>query len=186
MTTKEELILDATAGNRTMWVTKNAKIIYGDVEKRLGFKPTIFMDNTKTPFPNNTFDTIFFDPPFACGKSSVFGSPNMEMLVEQYPHLAKWAETRKYTSYYGNDKFTSNNELLKYLRRAFCEFHRILKDDGLLWFKWGESKIKLKNVLKTAKGWNVLLRLPIKRYNRKSGSQKINTFWLCLQQGEQK
>jgi len=65
------MILDATAGNRTMWKVKDAEgIIYIDMERRLMNKPTIFADNNTTPFLDKAFDTIFYDPPHKWGGTS--------------------------------------------------------------------------------------------------------------------
>ena len=75
------MILDATAGNRTMWQTKQADgIIYIDMEKRLEVKPTIFCSNEQTPFRDNTFDNIFYDSPHTYGVyNRSFAQPNWEL-----------------------------------------------------------------------------------------------------------
>lgn len=168
------MILDATAANRTMWLSKDMEgIIYIDMEKKLEVKPMIYCDNTNTPFLPKFFDTIFYDPPFGWGE----GHP-----LYKYPDAASvpyWVS--KYGSiprYYGWDKHKNQQELIVHLYRAQKEFHRILKDDGVLWLKWNVIKISIHRVLSIFELWFVMLELPVKAPTQTAG--KSQTYWVCL------
>ena len=74
------MILDATAGNRTMWkVKENPQILFCDIEPELEIKPDKIVDCRKTDFNDKSFHTIFFDPPHEWGRkhlSSIYTCKN--------------------------------------------------------------------------------------------------------------
>jgi len=172
------MILDATAGNRTMWKHKNNEnIIYIDIERRLEVKPTIFADNTNTPFLSETFDTIFYDPPHSYAtKTGIYSYPDSASFQKD------WRGYGKIPRYYGWDKYPSAIGLLKHIYYAQKEFYRILKNDGLLWLKWNDLDIKLRRVLALFDNWDILLQLYIKAPTQTYG--KAQTYWVCLQKKE--
>ena len=174
------MILDATAGNRTMWRCKHSKnIIYIDIEKRLEVKPTIFCDNTRTPFRDKVFDTIFYDPPhFYNDKGSYYVYPDAESFQK------KWKGYGRIPRYYGGDKYKTKAQLMRHIIEAGREFYRILKDDGLLWLKWNESHIPLATILHLLEDWNELLRIYVKAPTQTAG--KHQTYWVCLEKKKQK
>jgi len=168
------MILDATAGNRTLWKTKNIEyMIYIDMERKLEVPPTIFADNTNTPFSNKVFDTIFYDPPHMFGDvSSFYVHPDAESFKK------KWQGYGEIPRYYGGDKYKNQQELIVHIYRAQKEFHRILKDDGLIWLKWNETKVTLRKILALFEDWNVLIAVPIKAPSQTAGTRQ--TYWCCL------
>lgn len=168
------MILDATASNRRMYETKNYQhIIYIDLQRRLEIKPTIFADNTTTPFLSSTFDTILYDPPHMWGdKSSYFVFPDKKSF------LKKWQGYGDIPRYYGGDIYKSKTQLLKHIYCAQKEFNRILKLDGLLWLKWCEVHIPLRKILSIFREWIVILEIPQATPSRVAG--KYKTWWVCL------
>jgi len=174
------MILDATAGNRTMWLYKNCPdIIYTDIEKKLKNKPTIYADNTNTPFLPQTFDTIFYDPPHNWGGGD---EPN-----PVYPsEIKKWAQKHKpfAFTYYGWDKYKTRVALMAHVYHAQKEFMRILKDDGLLWFKWNEMRIPVDRILACFTDWVQLLTLRVDDVSHTAG--KGQTFWICFTKKREK
>jgi len=169
------MILDATAGNRTMWQHKNsANIIYIDLERKLTVKPTIFTDNSSTPFLDLTFDAIFYDPPHGWGKGHPFYKyPDAKSFKE------KWKGYGDIPRYYGWDKNKNRTQLIGSIFRAQREFYRILKDDGLLWLKWNEVMIPINNILAIFKDWHILIELVTDDPTHTAGYQK--TYWVCMQ-----
>lgn len=168
------MILDAGAGNRTMWRTKNADdIIYIEIERKIERKPTIFASNIQTPFLDKSFDTIFFDPPHGWGEGHPFFA-----IPDHATFHKMWPGYGAIPRYYGWDKFKNQQELLVYLWRVQKELHRILKDDGLLWLKWNETLIRLYRILIIFEDWNEMLRLYIKAPTQTAG--KAQTYWVCL------
>lgn len=168
------MILDATAANRTMWRHKNSEhIIYIDMEKKLEVKPTIYADNSNTPFLPKFFDSVFFDPPHGWGEGHPFYKyPDARSFKE------KWQGYGDIPRYYGWDKLKNQHELIVYLWRAQREFHRILKDDGVLWLKWNTQLISIHRVLSIFEDWIIMLELPVKAPTQTAG--KSQTYWVCL------
>jgi len=168
------VILDATAGNRTMWKEKDhPDIIYIDMERELEVPPTLFCDNTKTPFLNDTFDTIFWDPPHMWGVyNRTFSKPNFAEQKKILPNK------RSMDPYYGIDKYASQWQLKVHLRKAEEEFNRILKPEGILWLKWNECSIPLRNILLLLEKWDTIMR--IKQSSTKNPMGKHNTYWVAM------
>jgi len=77
----------------------------------------------------------------------------------------------------GWDKYRNREELLNHIYRAQKEFRRVLKDNGVLFFKWGEQKIKVASILPLFRGWTLLMRIPVNWGGRMG---KSNVFWLAL------
>ena len=171
----EARILDATAGNRNIWKTKeSSNVIWIDIEKELEFKPDILLDCTKTHFPDNYFFSIFFDPPHDYGLKKnhrIHTTPSKKVADE------KWDYGRTYTTYYGWDKYNSQTQLLSFIHKAQNEFYRILKDNGMLWLKWCEIKLPLYKILPFFKKWNQMMRLYVAYPGRESRAQ---TYWIMF------
>jgi len=168
------MILDATAGNRTMWEKKNVdNIVYIDIEKKLDVRPTIWASNEQTPFPDKTFDVIFYDPPHNWGASKYyFAFASARERKEFYPKASG------VPTYYGWDKFKTRPKLIKHMYNAQKEFQRILKDDGILWFKWNEMRMLLNRVLTIFHDWHELMRLYINDPTHTAGEHQ--TYWICM------
>lgn len=131
---KDKFILDACCGPRLFWFNKkHPNTIYIDYRKReKGFvdnrpnreiSPDIVMDNRKMDFPDKSFKLIIFDPPHLIGK--VDGC----RMTKTYGCLI--AET------WQSD-----------LKRGFNECWRVLEDYGVLIFKWSDSQVSFKQILK--------------------------------------
>lgn len=173
------MILDATAGNRTMWKLKDSEnIIYIDIQTQLEVKPTIFCSNEQTPFRNGMFDTIFYDPPHSWGGKGHYHT--YPYRSEEY--LEKWKD-KAIPRYYGWERYQSKILLYRHILDAQKEFQRILKDDGILWVKWNEMRIKLYKVLSLFNEWMLLLRLYVNSPSQTAGQHQ--TFWLALQKTKQ-
>lgn len=170
----KRMILDATAGNRTMWLIRdNENVVYIDIEKKLQHKPMIFADNTNTPFLDKSFNTIFYDPPHD------FGAPPFDHTLKLTPETVEYIKHHPFcTTYYGWDKYKNQQALIVHIYKAQKEFYRILADDGLLWFKWTEIKVSLHKVLSLFCDWHVLIEINIADPTRTWGKKKV--FWVCM------
>lgn len=165
-------ILDATAGNRLMWKTKDSpQILYIDIEPDLEYPPDRFMNNTKTDFEDNYFNAIFFDPPHFWGKKKnalVVTTPSKKVADEKFNY------NRKYPTYYGLDKYATKNALLAFVNGAQREFQRILRPSGMLWLKWSEVKITMDKMRPLFKDWVEMLCIEMKP----SPVGKNRSFWV--------
>lgn len=172
------MILDATAGNRSMWRIKNVEdIIYIDIEKRLEVKPTIFCDNTCTPFKDRQFDTILFDPPHTYGVKGDYHS----VPHRSKEYFEKWGD-RAIPRYYGWDRYLTKAALIRMIYDAQKEFNRILKDDGLLWLKWNDMRIHFNDIITVFIDWLMLLKIYVSAPSQTRG--KHQTYWIALHKKE--
>jgi len=176
------MILDATAGNRTMWQYKNSPdIIHMDMDRELQVKPDILADNTNTPFLDKTFTDIFYDPPHTWGGGiSFFSFRNAKEREKVFPHVTG------VPTYYGWDKYKTKDALINHINKASKEFYRILKDDGILWIKWNEMSMPLKTIKTIFHQWIILMELYINDPSHTAG--QAQTFWVCMckEKGEYK
>lgn len=165
-------ILDATAGNRSMWKTRESDyILWIDIEPELSEKPDILMDCTKTEFENGRFHTIFFDPPHSYGhtkNTGVHQTPSRQTMKEK-----GWGTG----AYYGFDKYPTKTALLSFIHRAQEEFYRVLDDNGILWLKWGELRSSLNGILPLFKKWNVMMQFEVAYRGQVKGCR---TWWIML------
>lgn len=168
------MILDATAANRTIWRSKqHENIVYLDMEKKLELKPTIYADNTNSPFLDKTFNEVFYDPPHAYGVHTgrhVFPSKQAASDIGVDPDSV--------SIYYGWDKYKNQSELIHHVYNAQKEFQRILKDDGLLFLKWNEVCIGIGTIMSLFDDWKELMRILVDSKAHPAGTR--NTYWIMM------
>ena len=130
------LILDACCGGRQFWFNKeNPNVLFADqrvmepkvvgsgkdarIRKCL---PDKVMDFRNMDIADQTFKLVVFDPP--------------HLFLGENSYMAQ--------SYGRLDKQTWREDI----RKGFSECFRVLKDEGILIFKWNECDVPLKEVLK--------------------------------------
>jgi len=178
-TKPEAVILDATAGNRMFWKKKNDKrVLWIDIQEDLEIPPDAVIDCTDTGFPDQSFHTIIFDPPHWWGDEpastffTIKNKEDKEKLQEKYP------EMDIHGCYYGTDIYKTKSQLIKFLHKAQLEFHRIIWDNGILWFNWCEVKINLRKVLPIFTNWDPMIILPIGSKLQTMGDSQ--NYWVML------
>lgn len=127
-----KLILDCTCGSRMFWFDKqNPLVLFTDNRelndtlcdgRKLEIIPDQLEDFTKLSFADKSFRMVVFDP----------------------PHL-RWV--RK-TSYMGKKYGRLPKNWGEYINNGIHECMRVLEDFGVLIFKWNQSQIKVKTILK--------------------------------------
>ena len=157
-------ILDATCGSRTIWFNKtHPAAIYcdkrneefegvwgNDNARKCIVHPDIVCDFTALPFADESFVLVVFDPPHLTTVS------DSSWMYKKYGRLDKgWEEM---------------------LHDGFQECMRVLRQDGVLVFKWSEAEIPAKKV------WKAIGRRPL--FGHHSG-KKSQTFWGIFMKGEQ-
>lgn len=126
-------VLDPACGGRMFWFDKSDdRVLFGDVRdeswelcdgRRFDVKPDMLMDYRDLPFPDETFRMVVLDP----------------------PHLRDAGETSYMAQKYGClDRETWKNDL----KTMFSECFRVLKEHGVLIFKWNETQIPVSQILK--------------------------------------
>ncbi len=162
----DKKILDVTCGSRTIWFNKNHPVaLYCDIRKeeltgiwksgdgqseRICYvDPDIQCDFTDLPFPDESFSLVVFDP----------------------PHLRYAGETGWLVKKYGK----LDEHWREMLHDGFKECMRVLKEDGVLIFKWAETDIPAQKV------WKAIGQKPL--FGHHSG-KRSGTFWGCYMKGQ--
>jgi ubiquinone/menaquinone biosynthesis C-methylase UbiE len=151
-------ILDACCGSRMFWFDKkNPNVLFMDKRtetlyakdkdkiRTIEVKPDIVGDFTNMPFENESFYMVVFDP----------------------PHLKTLGEMSWMAKKYG--KLPDDWQPL--IRKGFEECMRVLKVNGILVFKWNESEISAKDVLKV---------IPYKSLFGHTTGRQSKTIWMCF------
>ena len=152
-------ILDACCGSRMFWFDKeNKDVDFCDIRilnttlcdgRTLSINPDIVCDFTELPMPDNTYYLVVFDP----------------------PHLMNVGDNSWLAQKYGK---LSQKEWPNTIRKGFKECMRVLKENGVLIFKWSETDIPVSQII------NVIGKEPL--FGNKSGKQG-KTHWLCFMKG---
>jgi len=148
-------VLDPCCGGRSFWFDKNCPVaIFGDVRagswelcdgRTFSVLPDEITDFTNLHFDQETFNLVVFDPPH-------FRNVGEDAYMHiKYGRLGdQWEES---------------------IKKGFSECFRVLKDGGVLVFKWCEYQVKLTQLLKLAE-YRPLFG------NRKPGNDK--THWVVF------
>jgi hypothetical protein len=174
------MILDATAGNRSIYQYKKSEnIIFIDIEKQLWTKPTMFADSRKLPFKDKTFHTVIFDPPHDWG-----GDP-FDFTMGKFLKSRQWGRTKPYQfTYYGWDKYKHKAEIIKYIYESQKEFARVTTDTGLLIVKWCEVRFTIDRLSTILTEWRLLIEIPVHDPNHTYGQSQ--TYWLIMEKRKEK
>ena len=149
-------ILDACCGSRMFWFDKNnSNVDFCDIRilntklcdgRTLEIKPDIICDFTNLPMKDDTYYLVVFDP----------------------PHLMKVGEKSWLAKKYG--KLPADN-WENTISKGFAECMRVLRPNGVLIFKWNETDITVKRIIK------IIGQTPL--FGHKSGKRE-KTHWLCF------
>lgn len=160
MNIADKKILDVCSGGKMFWFNKNhADVLYldnrtvkpimvgkGRNARKFEVKPDAIADFKNLPIKNNKFKLVVFDPPHftTLGKNSYMGI--------KYGILNKktWKQD---------------------LKQGFSECFRVLKNDGILVFKWNEHDILLSEVLKLS---------PYRPLFGHPSGKTQKTHWVCF------
>ncbi|MDR3300135.1 MAG: class I SAM-dependent methyltransferase [Candidatus Accumulibacter sp.] len=148
-------VLDPCCGSRMFWFDKtNPEVIFGDIREEqhtlcdgrtIFIAPDSRMDFRALPFPDERFSLVVFDPPH------LVNAGPQSWMAKKYGKLGKtWQEV---------------------LQQGFRECFRVLKEAGVLVFKWNETQIPLREIL-------LIVDIPPLFGNKKPQKQK--THWLCF------
>lgn len=168
-------VLDVACGGRMFYFDKSdQRVLFCDnrtVETELcdGRKfivnPDIECDFTRLPFEDSSFKLVVFDPPHLLkntGKSKMadmYGSLNERATPTGYQQI-------KYGALYSDWK--------DMLQRGFSECFRVLEPGGVLIFKWNETDIPVKEILKLT---------PVKPLFGNRSGKSSKTHWICFMNG---
>jgi len=154
---EDKFILDACCGPKFMWFNKNhPNVLYVDKRKeekgfikgrKEGIQPDIVADFRDLPFKDKRFKLVVWD----------------------VPHIKRKELLGNITKLYGAlhpETWQSD------LQKGFKECWRVLDDYGVLLFKFNDSNIKFKEVIKL---------FPVEPlFGQKTGHQTSTTKWFCF------
>ena len=156
----EKPIIDVACGSKMFWFDKqNPYVEFCDnrvvpkqefyPKRYIKISPDTVCDFTNLPFSNNTFYLAVFDP----------------------PHLVHVGDKSWLKLKYGRLEGDWRNML----KCGFNECFRVLRQNGILVFKWSEVQVPLREII------------PLSPYpplfGHKSG-KNMNTHWLCFMKME--
>ncbi len=122
----EKFILDVCCGHKMFWFDKNnPNVIFSDIKAEVD--PDIVQDFRKLKYPDKSFYLVVYDPPHLFNKEGKFSWLNDKygtLRPEQWP---------------------------KDIWEGFNECMRVLKDFGILIFKWSEGSISVSTILSILK-----------------------------------
>lgn len=133
----EKSILDACCGGKMFWFDKaDPQVLFQDRRtvkptivgkgknaRQFECSPDVMADFRDMPYPDNHFKLVVFDP----------------------PHFTSLGERSYMAIKYGRlNKDTWKEDISK----GFSECFRVLKEGGILIFKWNEHDIRLSEILK--------------------------------------
>jgi len=143
----EKLVLDPCCGGRMFYFDKkDDRVLFCDIReiethlcdgREFSVKPDKVINFADMPFVDNFFNLVVFDPPHLLRNS---GS-NRCKFAQQYGTLHPTGYQQiKYGALYGDWR--------EMLRKGFNECFRVLKPGHTLIFKWNETDIPVKEILK--------------------------------------
>lgn len=156
-------ILDACCGGKMFWFDKaDPQVLFQDRRtikpiavgkgrnvRQFECNPDVMADFRDMPYPDNHFKLVVFDP----------------------PHFTSLGEKSYMAIKYGRlDKNTWREDI----SRGFSECFRVLKEGGILIFKWNEHDIRLCEILKLTP------HRPL--FGHPSGKMQ-KTHWVCFMKG---
>lgn len=126
-------ILDPASSMRSFYFNKmDERVVFGDIRENethlltngqtIHIKPDQVMDFRAIPYPDECFYCVVFDP----------------------PHMLRLSERSWMRKKYG---VLDSNSWKDDISKGFTECFRVLKDKGILIFKWNEVSIPLKDIL---------------------------------------
>ena len=156
---KDKYVLDACCSVKAMWYNKShPNAVYIGIRKeedgfmghgrKEGIHPDMVMDFRKMDFPDKSFKMVVFEPPHlkSLGRNSLF---------------------RKKFGCLNDETWQSD------LKMGFSECWRVLDDYGTLIFKWSDSEVHFKDVLK------LIEHKPL-FYNTTNFKSTSVTKWFCF------
>ncbi len=143
----EKIVLDPCCGGKMFYFDKeDPRVLFCDIRKlethlcdgrSFTVSPDLVINFASMPFPDNKFKLVVFDPPHLIRNSGTNKSKFQEIYGTLHP---TGYQQIKYGCLYGDWR--------EMLAKGFSECFRVLEPGGILIFKWNETDIPVKEILK--------------------------------------
>lgn len=164
-------ILDVCCGGKMFYFDKHdPRVLFCDIRRmkttlcdgrEFEVEPDVQCDFTALPFEDGCFKVVVFDPPHLTRHTGGQSKGQHEKPFEIQPPTG-WQQIK-----YG----ALHDDWQDMITKGFGECFRVLAPGGVLIFKWNETDIPLKEILKCTS------QKPV--FGHKSG-KRSNTHWLCF------
>ena len=153
---EKKMILDACCGSRMFWFDKtHPNVLFQDIRdaeyilcdgRKTEVHQAVVADFTAMPYPDRSFKLVVFDPPH------LDNSNDGAYMAQKYGTLRrfKWQDD---------------------IKQGFDECMRVLDINGVLIFKWNETRIPVSRILE------IIGVRPL--FGHKSGKAS-RTHWMCF------
>lgn len=168
----DKIVLDVACGGRMFYFDKtDQRVLFCDNRtvdtelcdgRKFTVKPDVECDFTSLPFEDESFRLVVYDPPHLLRNT---GKSKMD---DMYGSLSERATPTGYQQIKYGALYTDWRDML---RRGFAECFRVLEPHGVLIFKWNETDIPVKEILKLS---------PVSPLFGNRSGKASKTHWICF------
>lgn len=130
--------------------------------RKFTVKPDVECDFTSLPFEDESFRLVVYDPPH------LLRNTGKSKMADMYDSLSERATPTGYQQIKYGALYTGWRDML---RRGFAECFRVLEPHGVLIFKWNETDILVKEILKLS---------PVSPLFGNRSGKASKTHWICF------
>lgn len=168
----DKIVLDVACGGRMFYFDKtDQRVLFCDNRtvdtelcdgRKFTVKPDVECDFTSLPFEDESFRLVVYDPPH------LLRNTGKSKMADMYGSLSERAAPTGYQQIKYGALYTDWRDML---RRGFAECFRVLEPHGVLIFKWNETDIPVKEILKLS---------PVSPLFGNRSGKASKTHWICF------
>lgn len=168
----DKIVLDVACGGRMFYFDKtDQRVLFCDNRtvdtelcdgRKFTVKPDVKCDFTSLPFEDESFRLVVYDPPH------LLRNTGKSKMADMYGSLSERATPTGYQQIKYGALYADWRDML---RRGFAECFRVLEPHGVLIFKWNETDIPVKEILKLS---------PVSPLFGNRSGKASKTHWICF------
>lgn len=168
----DKIVLDVACGGRMFYFDKtDQRVLFCDNRtvdtelcdgRKFTVKPDVECDFTSLPFEDESFRLVVYDPPH------LLRNTGKSKMADMYGSLSERATPTGYQQIKYGALYADWRDML---RRGFAECFRVLEPHGVLIFKWNETDIPVKEILKLS---------PVSPLFGNRSGKASKTHWICF------
>lgn len=168
----DKIVLDVACGGRMFYFDKtDQRVLFCDNRtvdtelcdgRKFTVKPDVECDFTSLPFEDESFRLVVYDPPH------LLRNTGKSKMADMYGSLSERATPTGFQQIKYGALYADWRDML---RRGFAECFRVLEPHGVLIFKWNETDIPVKEILKLS---------PVSPLFGNRSGKASKTHWICF------